>query len=133
MTQLDMIDDAIANMEATVEAAKAPLEPGPIAHATTGKLAKTLSVSRPVRPTQTVSTTKRPRPAKTPRSKKAVLQALVERKHGATIVAMMGATGWQAHSVRAGLTGLRKAGLALERRTNRKGEMVYSAPQPAQQ
>ena len=39
---------------------------------------------------------------------------------GATMPAMMQATGWQAHSVRAGLTGLRKSGVTIERSTNRK-------------
>jgi DNA-binding transcriptional regulator PaaX len=40
--------------------------------------------------------------------------------------AMMDATGWQAHSLRAALSGLRKSGIAVERRSNRKGQTVYA-------
>ncbi len=137
MNQLDMIDDAIAKLEATVEDAKTPVP---------GEINAAAAKHRPTRsaPTNTNALVKRKpskakasirsRPSKPPRSKKAVLQSLMERKSGATLSAMMEATGWQAHSVRAGLTGLRKAGVDLERRTNRKGETVYAvAPTTAPQ
>ncbi|MEM6381669.1 MAG: DUF3489 domain-containing protein [Pseudomonadota bacterium] len=57
--------------------------------------------------------------------KNVVLRRLLARKAGATVTALMSATGWQAHSVRAALSGLRKEGVAIERRKNRKGETVY--------
>jgi aspartokinase len=129
MTQLDMIEDAIAKLEATVEDAKASvpdkisgtaikLQPAGSAPTNANALVKAkLSKAK---------ATGQSRSSKPPRSKRAVLQALVERKSGATMSAMMEATGWQAHSVRAGLTGLRKAGVDLERRTNRKGETFYA-------
>jgi DNA-binding transcriptional regulator PaaX len=41
---------------------------------------------------------------------------MLERPSGATVVVLCKATGWQAHSVRAALTGLRKAGHIIERR-----------------
>ncbi|MBO6946331.1 MAG: DUF3489 domain-containing protein [Rhodospirillales bacterium] len=50
---------------------------------------------------------------------------LVRRKNGATLKAMEHATGWQPHSVRAALTGLRKKGHAIERSKDGKGVTVY--------
>lgn len=49
-------------------------------------------------------------------TKIAKVQAMLERPAGATVVVLCKATGWQAHSVRAALTGLRKAGHIIERR-----------------
>lgn len=64
--------------------------------------------------------------SKKPRTKKIVLVGLLGRKSGATLQAMMDATGWQAHSLRAALSGLRKSGIAVERRSNRKDQSVYA-------
>ena len=50
---------------------------------------------------------------------------LVRRKNGATLKAMQDATGWQPHSVRAALTGLRKKGHTIERSKDGKGITVY--------
>ena len=61
-----------------------------------------------------------------PEPKKQVLRRLVERKSGASMATLMEATGWQAHSVRAALSGLRKDGVAVQRRSNRKGETMYA-------
>tara|TARA_R110000787_G_scaffold248041_8_gene353621 strand:+ start:1680 stop:1907 length:228 start_codon:yes stop_codon:yes gene_type:complete len=49
------------------------------------------------------------------------------QKNGATLKAMQDATGWQPHSVRAALTGLRKKGHAIERSKDGKGVTVYRA------
>lgn len=46
-------------------------------------------------------------------------------KNGATVSALEKATGWQPHSVRAALTGLRKKGHAIERSKDGKGATVY--------
>lgn len=46
------------------------------------------------------------------------LIALLRRKQGATLDQMTRATGWQKHSVRAALTGLRKKGHPIERSTS---------------
>lgn len=55
------------------------------------------------------TTTSVPRPA----SKIDQVTALLERKQGATLGQMTDATGWQPHSARAVLTGLRKKGLTI--------------------
>ncbi len=48
-------------------------------------------------------------------TKTAILRKLLNRKAGADIAALQSATGWQPHSVRAALSGLRKAGYTLDR------------------
>lgn len=58
-------------------------------------------------------------------TKKSTLLRLVSHPKGATIDALMKAIGWQPHSVRAALTGLRKDGHKIERSTNNKGSSVY--------
>ena len=58
-------------------------------------------------------------------TKIAKVQAMLERPSGATAAALCKATGWQAHSVRAALTGLRKAGHIIERR---QGDGKASTP-----
>jgi hypothetical protein len=59
------------------------------------------------------------------RSKKAVILALLQRPNGAPISDLTGATGWQAHSVRAALTGLRKEGKELTRIKDAAGITHY--------
>lgn len=44
------------------------------------------------------------------------VQAMLRRSSGASLDAICKATGWQAHSARAALSTLRKAGLRIERR-----------------
>lgn len=50
-----------------------------------------------------------------PHSKIARLVALMGEGNGASLEEMCEATGWQAHSVRAALTGLRKRGVVITR------------------
>ncbi len=50
---------------------------------------------------------------------------LLRRPNGATIVQIQKTTGWQPHSVRAALTGLRKKGHDVQRDKNTKGVTVY--------
>lgn len=57
-----------------------------------------------------------------PTSKKDQLIALLRSKGGADVQALSDALGWQPHTVRAALTGLRKAGVALQKMTVREGE-----------
>ena len=59
-----------------------------------------------------------------PTKSKSILK-LVSRPAGASLGALEKATGWQPHSVRAALTGLRKAGHAVERGKDLKGVTVY--------
>lgn len=51
----------------------------------------------------------------------------IRRKAGASMADLEKATGWQAHSVRAALTGLRKKGIAIKREDNPKRGSVYKA------
>lgn len=57
------------------------------------------------------------KPKSTPEreTKTAILRKLLSRKAGADLAALQSATGWQPHSVRAALSGLRKAGYTIER------------------
>jgi len=48
-------------------------------------------------------------------TKAAILRKLLARKTGADLAALQSATGWQPHSVRAALSGFRKAGYTIDR------------------
>jgi hypothetical protein len=48
-------------------------------------------------------------------TKVGILRRLLTRKAGADLAALQSATGWQPHSVRAALSGLRKAGYVIDR------------------
>jgi hypothetical protein len=58
-------------------------------------------------------------------SKKAAIVALLERTDGAAFSDLTKATGWQGHSVRAALTGLRKEGKELIRAKDAAGVTHY--------
>jgi hypothetical protein len=62
--------------------------------------------------------------AKAP-SKSDIVQKLLGRAKGASIAEIAEATGWQPHSVRAFLTGLRKKGLTILRESRKDGETAY--------
>ena len=49
----------------------------------------------------------------------------LRHKNGASLAALEKATGWQPHSIRAALTGLRKKGHNIVRSTNTKGATIY--------
>jgi len=50
------------------------------------------------------------------------VQSMLVRPSGASLAALCKATGWQAHSVRAALSTLRKKGLPIERREGADGK-----------
>ena len=58
-------------------------------------------------------------------TKTAILLKLLRRPKGATIAELQKVTGWQAHSLRAALTGLRKAGHDIVRETSKAGISRY--------
>jgi predicted ArsR family transcriptional regulator len=60
--------------------------------------------------------------AETPTSKKDQLITLLRGKGGADVQALSDTLGWQPHTVRAALTGLRKAGIVVEKMAVREGE-----------
>ena len=58
-------------------------------------------------------------------SKSAAVVRLLTRARGATIAEIQAATDWQPHSVRAYLSGLRKAGRPLDKEERKSGETSY--------
>ena len=62
--------------------------------------------------------------AKSP-SKSALVLKLLGRTKGATIAEIEGPTGWQPHSTRAYLSGLRKKGRSIVREQRKTGETAY--------
>ena len=76
----------------------------------------------PTGPAVAVPVTRRP-------SKVASIQVLLRRAKGAAITELMAVTGWQQHSVRAALTGLRKQGHDLIKEPAVAGGSVYRIAQ----
>ena len=58
-------------------------------------------------------------------SKQALLVAMVTKPDGATLTALVEATGWLPHTTRAAITGLRKRGFAIERTRHEKLGSLY--------
>lgn len=54
-----------------------------------------------------------PRPDTAPKTKLDTVSQLIRRTEGATLDELITATGWQPHSVRAAISGLRKQGLEV--------------------
>lgn len=74
------------------------------------------------------ATARTKRSAKAAISKSDALIALLSRPHGATIEAMMKASGWQAHSVRGFLAGaLKKKGKTVSSERTDKGRVYRIA------
>lgn len=63
--------------------------------------------------------------APTPPTKSAIVRKLLARAKGATIAEIAEPTGWQPHSTRACLSGLRKKGLKVVREQRESGETTY--------
>ena len=64
-------------------------------------------------------------------TKAAILRRLLARKAGANLAALQSATGWQPHSVRAALSGFRKAGYTIDRAIPAKSGTGQSTASPA--
>lgn len=58
-------------------------------------------------------------------SKAAIVTKLLSRPRGASLGDINNVTGWQAHSIRSFLTGLRKKGIVLAREQRRDGVTGY--------
>lgn len=65
----------------------------------------------------TVQTTAAVAPAAPRKTRVVLMRDMLERPEGARLEEICTITGWQAHSVRAALSGLRKGGAAIERIT----------------
>jgi hypothetical protein len=70
-------------------------------------------------------------PGVKPGTKQAVLVDRLEQPAGASIADLGGLLGWQPHTVRAALTGLRKKGYRVTGTRNDDGGTVYRAAPPA--
>ncbi len=66
-----------------------------------------------------------PGAAKSARTKKALIAALLQRPDGVVMAELMSATGWQEHSIRAALTGLRRDGQEIVRSRDAVGATCY--------
>lgn len=76
--------------------------------------------------TTTVTDTTTPHTARAkPQSKSAAVIKLLGRARGATVAELQTTTSWQPHSVRAFLSGLRKAGRKLDKEERKSGETSY--------
>ena len=58
--------------------------------------------------------------------------SMLMRANGASVAQLEKATGWQPHTIRAALTGLRKKGYAIERTKSEKGMSTYRITKVAQ-
>ncbi len=71
------------------------------------------------------STTAKPGSKGAGQTKMGMIRKLLMRPNGASIGQLQKATGWQPHSVRAALSGIRKQGTPIERSSNPNGRPVY--------
>ncbi len=87
---------------------------------------------------RTTSTTSKPKNRPTARkverkgarrTKASIILDLMKRPKGATVADLQKATGWQEHSVRAALTGLRKKGNEVIRAKDDAGDTCYRLAQ----
>ncbi len=58
-------------------------------------------------------------------TKTVIVTKLLSRPRGASLGDITSVTGWQSHSIRAFLTGLRKKGVSLEREQRKDGATSY--------
>jgi len=83
--------------------------------------------TRSAKPGSATATTENSPAAGSPRSgsKQALLVAMLARDKGATLAALVDATGWLPHTTRAAITGLRKRGFAIERTRHERLGSLY--------
>jgi len=95
-------------------------------HKSSRKSARSTKPQRPVaRAASSRARNKRSPAAPARSSKKSAIVALLERPNGAAISDLTKAKGWQVHSVRAALTGLRKEGKEVLRDKDMAGVTYY--------
>ncbi len=111
-------DTAPSNVSASLEAVSAKLAEGkPCTPAT--------SDDEPKRTAGAKKSNRKPDRKKAGTTKAATVEKLLQRKAGASIDQIAKATGWQAHTCRAFLSGLRKKGRDVARQTGKDGRSVY--------
>jgi hypothetical protein len=67
-----------------------------------------------------------------PGTKMEAIIGLLSRSKGASVAQLQKATGWQPHSLRAALTGLRQKGFDIQRTKDAKEVTVYSVTKASQ-
>ena len=77
----------------------------------------------PERPRAKGSNQKAAKPKSTKSTRPDLLRRLLTRKSGATMAQIQSAFGWQPHTVRAAVSGLRKSGEAVQRSETTKGSV----------
>jgi hypothetical protein len=111
-------DTAPSNVSASLEAVSAKLAEGkPRTPATSGE--------EPERAAGTRKSNRKPDRKKARTTKAAAVEKLLQRKAGASIDQIAKATGWQTHTCRAFLSGLRKKGRDVARETGNDGRGIY--------
>jgi hypothetical protein len=87
--------------------------------------------SKPIHEKRTKPTmAKRAPKASAPISKSEIVVKLLARRNGASVADISGATGWQAHSIRAFFSGLRRKGAPLMREARMDGTSRYRLVSP---
>jgi hypothetical protein len=114
----------------TTAETKAKRQRSKAAHADRGSATATAAVAPIECPTETTFTQAIPAATSKPprQTKAALLRARLTEPGGVSLAALIEATGWQAHTLRAAMSGLRKEGLTLTRR--REGENTIYAIDP---
>lgn len=111
-------DVGTSNVSASLESVSAKLAKGkPQMSAMSGEETK--------RAAGTKKSNRKPGRKKAGTTKAATVEKLLQRKAGASIDQIAKATGWQTHTCRAFLSGLRKKGRAVARETGKDGRSVY--------
>jgi hypothetical protein len=100
-------------------------EAKPEATETRAESTRTNATPVKVAPRQAFSSGAR-KPVKPSPKKPDIILKLVKRSKGARMQDLQKATGWQPHSIRAALTGLRKKGIQIERQKGKDGISRYS-------
>lgn len=115
-----------ARLKASSEAPKKQ-EKTSVSTATRKKTAKSIPAGVSIGGAARTVATEQPRPTKA-----SEVEALLARKGGASLEAMCDTTGWEAHTCRAFLTGLRKKGREVIRTSGKDGKSIYLiAPEPS--
>ncbi len=82
--------------------------------------------------TQPTERPKKPNPRRGLRAKTKISKCLtqLQRRRGASIAELGKTTGWQPHSIRAALSGLRKRGHQIDRSKDERGVTRYTVTAP---
>lgn len=125
-----MTDSNPADTDSDLGTSHAPRQPAP---QSTGSASGTPEASATQSDTALNSAQKSAKLARTKKrlTKASKIKAVLGRKSGATLDQMCEATGWQAHTCRAFMSGLRKKGHDIVRETGKAGTSIYRFAAPS--